>query len=208
MINRVIVKAGKRERWSLNCNFYGESMSVQEKFGGELTDDEFKKFTLYTTQSSNFEDDNTRAKILGFTNDRVRIALGALVRIDGNQIGEHSYVGLYSYINGDVSIGKHVLIGPHVSIVASNHLYDPSTDYFSARSATKNNNVIIEDGVWLTSGVVVTPGVTIGKCALVCANSVVTQSIKPYAIVAGSPATQIGEIDSKNGEYRWFKKEV
>jgi len=43
-------------------------MSVQKKFGGELTDEEFRKFTLYTTQSANFEDDNTRAQILGFTN--------------------------------------------------------------------------------------------------------------------------------------------
>lgn len=182
-------------------------MSVQQKFGGELSEDEFRKFTLYTTQSNNFEDDNARAQIVGFTNEGVRLAPGAIVRIGDNQIGTNSYVGLYSYINGDVTIGSNVLVGPHISIVASNHLYDPTTDHFSARSSLEKGKVSIEDGVWLTTGVVITPGVTVGKCALVCANSVVTQSVSPYSIVAGSPATPIGRINPTTGEYHWFNKE-
>ncbi|MCQ1057671.1 acyltransferase [Photobacterium sp. DNB23_23_1] len=183
-------------------------MSVQQRFGGELTEEEFKKFTLYTSQSNNFEDDNARAQILGFLNEGVRIAPGAIVRIGDNQIAKHSYIGLYSYINGDVSIGENVLIGPHVSIVASNHLFDPASGHFSARTCLEKGKVVIEDGVWLTSGVVITPGVTIGKAALVCANAVVTRNVAPHAIVAGSPATQIGEINPENGEYIWFNKEV
>jgi len=182
-------------------------MSVQEKFGGELSAEEFRKFTLYTTQSSNFEDDHERAKILGFTNERVRIAVGALVRLGDKQIGARSYVGIYSYVNGDVSIGEDVLIGPHASIVASNHLYSAEDDYFSARSDLVKGKVVIEDGVWLTSGVVITPGVTIGRCSLVCANSVVTSDVEPYAIVGGTPAVQLGKIDRKTGKYNWFKKE-
>jgi len=35
------------------------------------------------------------------------------------------------------------------------------------------------------------PGVTIGEGAVVAANSVVTQNIEPYSIVAGSPAKLI-----------------
>ncbi|MFA0086988.1 acyltransferase [Vibrio sp. 10N.261.51.F12] len=182
-------------------------MSVQQKFGGELTDEEFRKFTLYTAKSNNFEDDTARARILGFDGDNVRIAPGAIVRINDNQIGNHSYIGLYSYINGDVIIGDHVLIGPHVSIVAGNHLYDPQTETFGLRTCPTKGQVVINNGVWLTSGVVVTPGVTIGKCALVCANAVVTQDVQPYAIVAGSPAKPIGEINAETGEYIWFEKE-
>ena len=183
-------------------------MSVQKKFGGELSEEEFRKFTLYTTQSGNFEDDNSRAAILGFTNERVRIAPGAIVRIGDNQIGKKSYIGIYSYINGDVNIGENVLIGPHASIVASNHLYSPADDCFSGRTDLDKGKVIIEDGVWLTSGVVVTPGVTIGRCSLVCANSVVTRDVEPYAIVGGTPAIALGEIDRETGQYTWFKKEI
>ncbi|MEI6897902.1 MAG: acyltransferase [Psychromonas sp.] len=182
-------------------------MSVQKKFGGELNAEEFRKFTLYTTQSNNFEDDNCRAKILGFINNRVRIAPGAIVRIGDNQIGQYSYVGLYSYINGDVAIGENVLIGPHASIVASNHTYSPVDDFFSGRSDLEKGKVIIEDGVWLTSGVVITPGVTVGRCSLVCANSVLTNDVKPYSIVGGTPAMPLGVIDRETGIYTWFSKE-
>lgn len=184
-----------------------KDMSVQEKFGGELSEEEFRKFTLYTTQSNNFEDDNLRATLLGFTNEKVRIAPGAVVRVGDNQIGQQSYVGLYSYINGDVEIGENVLIGPHVSIVASNHIYSPNDDCFSGRSNLEKGRVVIEDGVWLTSGVVITPGVKIGRCSLVCANSVVTNNVEAYAIVGGTPAVQLGKIDRKTGEYVWFGKE-
>ncbi|MGR5120201.1 acyltransferase [Vibrio astriarenae] len=182
-------------------------MSVQQKFGGELTDEEFRKFTLYTAQSNNKHDDEARAQILGFTNSDVRIAPGAIVRIGENQIGTNSYVGLYSYVNGDVTIGEDVLIGPHVSIVASNHVFEPSTHSFSGRSDLQKGKVIIEDGVWLTTGVVITPGNTIGKCSLICANSVVTTDVPAYAIFGGSPAKQLGHIDAETGEYHWLNKE-
>lgn len=182
-------------------------MSVQQKFGGELTDEEFRKFTLYTTQSNNKQDDEARAQLLGFTNENVRIAPGAIVRIGENQIGPRSYIGLYAYINGDVIINEDIFIGPHVSIVAGNHVFDLTTNCFSGRSSWKKGKVVIHRGVWLTTGVVITPGTTIGECALICANSVVTSDIQPYAIVAGTPAKQIGKIDPESGQYQWFNKE-
>jgi acetyltransferase-like isoleucine patch superfamily enzyme len=182
-------------------------MSVQQTHGGELSDEEFRKFTLYCHQSNNYLDDNKRAQILGHLGEDVRIAPGAIVRIQNNHIGKKTYIGLYSYINGDVQLGANVLVGPHVSIVAGNHLYNPSDDCFSARTDKSEGQVIIEDGVWLTSGVVVTPGCRIGKCSLICANSVVTSDIPPYSIAAGTPAKIIGNIDPRTGEYQWFHKE-
>lgn len=182
-------------------------MSVQQQHGGELSDEEFRKFTLYCNQSNNYHDDTKRAEILGQHNEDVRIAPGAIVRIKENQIGKKSYVGLYSYVNGDIEIGENVLIGPHVSIVASNHLYNPAEDKFSGRSDELAGKVVIEDGVWLTSGVVITPGCHIGKCSLICANSVVTTDVPPYGIAAGIPAKVIGTIDPKTGHYQWFHRE-
>ena len=182
-------------------------MSVQQENGGELSEEEFRKFTLYCNQSNNYHDDTKRAEILGQTGEGVRIAPGAIVRIKENQIGKKTFVGLYSYLNGDIQIGENVLIGPHVSIVGSNHAYNPEADDFSARSDETAGKVVIENGVWLTSGVVVTPGCRIGKCALVCANSVVTSDVPPYGIVAGTPAKLIGNIDSETGEQQYFHRE-
>ncbi|TEW51238.1 acyltransferase [Psychromonas algicola] len=181
-------------------------MSVQKKHGGELSDEEFRKFTLYCNQSNNYHDDTKRAQILGQNGEDVRISPGAIVRIKGNQIGKKSYVGLYSYINGDIRIGENVLIGPHANIVGSNHLFRSEDNFFSGRTDEITGRVIIEDGVWLTGGVTVTPGCRIGKCSLICANSVVTKDIPAYSIAAGTPAKIIGYIDPKTGEYQWFKK--
>lgn len=182
-------------------------MSVQKKHGGELSDEEFRKFTLFCNQSNNYHDDTKRAEILGQTNEDVRIAPGAIVRVKGNQIGKKTYIGLYSYINGNIQIGENVLIGPNANIVGSNHVYNPVDDIFNGRSDEVAGKVVIEDGVWLTGGVTVTPGCHIGKCALICSNSVVTTDVPAYAIAAGTPAKIIGEIDPKTGEYQWFHRE-
>ena len=182
-------------------------MSVQQQHGGELSDEEFRKFTLYCNQSNNYHDDTTRAQILGQTGEDVRIAPGAIVRIRENQIGKKSYVGLYSYVNGNIEIGENVLIGPTANIVGANHLYNPDDDFFSSRTDDDEGKVVIEDGVWLTGGVTITPGCRVGRCALICSNSVVTSDIPPYAIAAGAPAKVIGNIDPKTGKYHWFHKE-
>ncbi|AOM00978.1 transferase [Cobetia marina] len=179
--------------------------SVQARHGGILSEEEFEKFTLYLQASNNREDDQARARILGFTGEGIRIAPGAIVRPhDRSAIHEQVYIGLQAYINGDVTIYPHVLIGPNVSIVASNHQYSPRDDRFSDRSDEVKGRVIIQYGAWLTSGVVVTPGCVLGRCCLICANSVVTSDVPDYAIFAGMPARQIGHIDRDTGEYHWI----
>jgi acetyltransferase-like isoleucine patch superfamily enzyme len=47
---------------------------------------------------------------------------------------------------------------------------------------------VIEADVWIGAGVVVLPGVTIGRGAIVGANSVVTKDVPPLHVVAGQPA--------------------
>ena len=70
-----------------------------------------------------------------------------------------------------------------------------------------NAPIVIGDGSWLASGCTVTGGVTIGKCNLICANSVVTKDTPDYAIMAGTPARPIGRIDPESGEYLWFHQQ-
>ncbi|MFA6901891.1 MAG: DapH/DapD/GlmU-related protein [Gallionellaceae bacterium] len=58
-------------------------------------------------------------------------------------------------------------------------------------SAAHSRPVIIDDDCWLGVNSVVMPGVTIGKGAVVGANSVVTRDVYPYTVVAGAPAKVI-----------------
>jgi acetyltransferase-like isoleucine patch superfamily enzyme len=58
----------------------------------------------------------------------------------------------------------------------------------SQRKVVSKGPVIIGDNAWIGEGVVIMPDVTIGKNAIVGANSVVTTSIPENAVAAGIPA--------------------
>jgi acetyltransferase-like isoleucine patch superfamily enzyme len=56
-----------------------------------------------------------------------------------------------------------------------------------------NGDIHVGHDTWITRGVVVMSGVTIGAGAVVATRSVVTKDVAPYAIVGGVPAKQIGQ---------------
>ena len=173
----------------------------------EFDEKTFELLTEYTHRTNNNEYNLRRAEILGFGGRNTQVAPGANVRVRPENIGSNSFIGLYCYLNGNVRVGDNVLIGPHCSIVAGNHKFDPTTGWFSARTEKDgDDSVVIGDGCWLASGVTVTPGVKLGRANLVCAGSVVTKSTPDYAILAGVPAKQVGEIDPVSGEYIWYSR--
>ena len=173
----------------------------------EMNDELFLQLTEYCNRSDNREDNRRRAVLLGFTGKDVLVAPGAILRIPAEQVGENVFFGLYTYANGNVTVGNNVLIGPHCSLAAGNHKFDPATGWFSARTENDgDDSIVIGEGCWLASKVTVTGGVKMGRANLVCAGSVVTKSTPDYAIIAGVPARQIGEIDPKTGEYIWYHK--
>jgi acetyltransferase-like isoleucine patch superfamily enzyme len=51
-------------------------------------------------------------------------------------------------------------------------------------------DIVVGNDVWIGHGARVLSGVTIGDGAIVAAFSVVTRDVRPYALVAGSPATE------------------
>lgn len=54
--------------------------------------------------------------------------------------------------------------------------------------------VVIEDYAWIGSQVVILPGVTIGKGAIIGAGSVVTKDIPPMTVTVGVPCKVIRQI--------------
>ena len=173
-----------------------------------ISDEMFELFTRYINQGDNLDDNLKRAEILGFGGRNVRVAPGAIIRIkEPGKIGSNIFIGLYCYVNGNVTVEDNVLIGPHCSITAGNHKFDAESGWFSLRTeGDGDESVRIGEGSWLASGVMVTAGVKIGKKNLICANSVVTKSTEDYAIMAGTPAKKIGHIDPQTGKYIWNKE--
>ena len=67
------------------------------------------------------------------------------------------------------------------------HAVDPNGKPINAAD-TKIINTLIRQGASIGSGAIVLCGVTVGKCALVGAGSVVTRDVPAGTVVAGIPA--------------------
>lgn len=173
-----------------------------------ISEEMFEAITAYFQKANCLPINIKRAQMIGIDRQETEVAPGANVRIPKDQIGEDVFIGLFCYLNGNVTIEDHVMIGPHCSIVAGNHKFDPKTGWFSGRTEHDgDDSVVLGYGSWLASNVTVTPGVKLGRANLVCAGAVVTKSTPDYAIMAGVPAKQIGRIDPETGEYIWFSRE-
>lgn len=57
--------------------------------------------------------------------------------------------------------------------------------------------ITVEDGVWIGGGVIVLPGVTIGKNSVIGAGSVVTRSIPKNCVAVGNPCRPIRFLDEQ-----------
>lgn len=107
------------------------------------------------------------------------------------RIGDRTFIGHGSHF----SVAKSVTIGNDVLIAAgcwildySGHPLNPELRIAGVQVAPEDvRPVRIEDKVWLGSGAIVLPGVTIGEGAVIGASAVVTKDVPPGGICVGNP---------------------
>ena len=132
----------------------------------------------------------------------------------------YSGVKIWLHRKRGVKIGKHVHIGPMVTIddVYPNFViiedgvaisgqnfiltHSKAMEYHKYLSESFIAPVIIKKNAWITIGVIILPGVTIGEGAIVTAGSVVNTDIPPNTLAGGIPAKVIGERENKNPNYK------
>ncbi|MCO7251757.1 acyltransferase [Pseudoalteromonas sp. Ps84H-4] len=129
----------------------------------------------------------------------------------GAEIGEGCSLGQNVFIGNKVTIGNNVKIQNNVSVYDNVHLEDdvfcgPSmvfTNVYNPRSfierKTEYRDTLVKQGATLGANCTIVCGVTIGEYSLVGAGAVINKNVKPYALMVGVPAKQIGWI-SKYGE--------
>jgi len=104
-------------------------------------------------------------------------------------IGHSSSVNPFTTIYGigDVCIGSNVRIATSVTLIPANHIQGTDAIPLTQSGMTKIG-IKIEDNVWIGAGSRILDGVTIGRNAVVGANSVVTKDVMPNSVVVGVPA--------------------
>jgi acetyltransferase-like isoleucine patch superfamily enzyme/glycosyltransferase involved in cell wall biosynthesis len=98
-------------------------------------------------------------------------------------IARDVFIGVFQ----PISIGEYVQIGAYSYIISGNHSYE-RRDIPLAEQGFNGAPIHIGDHAWLGTHVVVLPGVTIGKGAIIAAHSLVNRDIPPYEVWGGIPA--------------------
>jgi len=141
---------------------------------------------------------------------------------EGAQIGEGSRIWHWVHVCGGAKIGKGVSLGQNVfvgnKVVIGDHckvqnnvsVYDnvilevgvfcgPSmvfTNVYNPRSLIERKseyrNTLVRKGATLGANCTVVCGINIGEYAFVGAGALVNKDVKPYALMVGVPARQVG----------------
>tara|TARA_B110000467_G_scaffold155975_1_gene168936 strand:+ start:70 stop:657 length:588 start_codon:yes stop_codon:yes gene_type:complete len=148
---------------------------------------------------------------------------------DGAQIGDNSRIWQWVHvcsgakIGESVSLGQNVFVGNRVTIgdkckIQNNvSVYDnvtleegvfcgPSmvfTNVYNPRALIERKNeylnTFVKKGATLGANCTIICGITVGEYAFIAAGAVVNKNVKPYALMVGVPAKQIGWM-SEYGE--------
>lgn len=105
-------------------------------------------------------------------------------------IGSRTFInfGLTALHVVPITIGDDVQMGPNIQLLAPTHPLDSERRIAGWESGEP---ITIEDGCWLGGGVIVCPGVTIGRRSVIGAGAVVTRDIPPFSLAVGNPARVI-----------------
>lgn len=130
--------------------------------------------------------------LFGYCGKNVRVEPLAFFHSGRNiSIGDDSSIGERSRILGKVTIGQDVMMGEEVIVITQNHHFERLDIPMCQQGFQKEEPVVIADDVWIGARVIILPGITVGKGAILAAGAIVTKDVPEYAIVGGNPAKLI-----------------
>lgn len=136
------------------------------------------------------------------------------------EIGHHSAVAAEVFLHGPITVGQRVCINHRCSLdggqagitIGDDTRIAHSCSFYAFNHGMRRNRPVwkqkptsrgikLGNDVWVGARVIITDGVTIGDHAIVGAGAVVTHDVAPWQIVAGNPATVIGDRREKGEDY-------
>lgn len=107
---------------------------------------------------------------------------------------------LLNTVSGSITIGDQVFFGHAVAVLTGTHHIDLRGRARRKGIPAMGRDIVIGDGVWISSGALLLGPLTVGAHAVVAAGAVVTRDVPPGALVAGVPARVVrlvgGSLDA------------
>ncbi len=107
---------------------------------------------------------------------------------------------LFNVSGGKITIGEYAFFGHNVSILTGTHEVNKFGKERQLSFVKSGRDVIIGEGAWLASHVLVLGPCVIGAHAVVAAGSLVTEDVDPYTIVVGRPARILRKLEHTEAE--------
>lgn len=122
---------------------------------------------------------------------------GVTVRIE-----DGAYLGNFLRLSAmtEVVVEAEALVSDRVYISDTGHHYEDPTVPIKRQGLRDGRRVVVGAGSWVGIGAVIVGDVTIGRNAVVAANTVVRDHVEPYTVVAGDPARVVRRYDGE----RWW----
>ena len=147
-----------------------------------------------------------------YIDDNVEIGEGTKIWhfchiLSNTKIGKKCSFGQNCVVGPNVKIGNGVKVQNNVSIYDGVEIEDdvflgPSmvfTNVINPRAFINRKDefkkTLLKKGCSIGANATIVCGITIGEYALIGAGAVVTKDVKPYALMVGVPARQIGWVD-------------
>jgi len=122
----------------------------------------------------------------------------------GAKVGEGVSLGQNTFVGNKVTIGNKCKIQNNVSVYDNVHLEEgvfcgPSmvfTNVYNPRSLIERKDeyrdTLVKKGATLGANCTIVCGVVVGEYAFVGAGAVINKDVKPFALMVGVPAKQVG----------------
>ncbi|MFO8052421.1 MAG: WcaF family extracellular polysaccharide biosynthesis acetyltransferase [Candidatus Omnitrophota bacterium] len=103
------------------------------------------------------------------------------------KIGDYSWIGEEVWIDNlaSVAIDRNVCISQGAYVCTGNH------NWKKPRFDLERESVTIEEGVWVGTKAIVSPGVILKSHSVITAGSVVTADTESYMVYQGNPAKSV-----------------
>ena len=133
--------------------------------------------------------------------------------LHSNWGGKHCHFGKNVYANFNLTlvhdthiyVGDNVMMAPNVVLATAAH---PVLPELRRKGYQYNAPVRIGEDCWLGAGVIVLPGVTIGKGSVIGAGSVVTKDIPENVVAFGNPCRVVRPVGERDREFYFRDRRI